>query len=305
MIKTYKHNDLEWIDLVSPSQDEVRSLYEKYNLPPAVAENLLTPSVQPKTDRYDTCLYMALHFPTKQKKGSGMENQEMDFCIGKNFLITTRASEFGSVHEFSKMFEVNSILGKSKEFKHAGYLFYYLMRHLYSTLGLELALITSGLGDIENKIFGGKEREMVIALSSLSRTALDFKRSMRLHGAVLESLFSAGKSFFADEEFGFYFKSILTEFYTIDETASATLESIRELRDTNDSLVSTKQNEVVQILTVVAFMALPLTVISALFQIDAVSRPIIGHPGDFWILVIMMLVIIVGLYGYFKHKKWL
>ncbi len=304
MINVYKHKNLEWIDLVSPTQDEVRELYEKYALPPAVAEAFLTPSIKSKADRYPNCLYLALHFPLRQKGHSGMESREIDFCVGKDFLITTGGAEFGSVHEFSKLFEVSSILGNTEPFDHAGFLLYYLMRHLYTSLNTELTLISGNIADIEKKIFEGKEREMVVALSELSRTLLDFMRPTRLHGHVLESLSHAGKTFFG-EAFSYHFKSMCSEYYTLEESASAALEALRELRYTNDSLVSTEQNQVVQVLTVIAFIALPLTVISSLFQIDAISRPIIGRPGDFWIIVILMAIIALSLYGYFKYKKWL
>jgi len=304
MLKTYKHKNLEWTDLVDPTQEEVRNVYEKYGLSPAVAEDLLSPSIQPKADWYEKCLYLSLYFPVKQKGKSAMQSEEIDFCIGREFLITARHREIASLHEFSKMFEVGTILGHSQSLEHGGHLFYYLIRHLYSTLGLELNLLTASLSEIEDNMFSGKEREMVTTLSTLSRTVLDFRLSLETHGALLESLSSGGRAFFGDE-FAFYLKSILADFATLDKTAASRLEVIRELRNTNNSLVSIRQNEIIQALTVIAVLALPLTVVSNLLPLEPVARLIIGHPADLWIILIIMAIIMVALYGYFKHKKWL
>jgi len=78
-----------------------------------------------------------------------------------------------------------------------------------------------------------------------------------------------------------------------------------ELKDTNDSLLNTKQNQITQILTVVAFIALPLSIITSLLQIDMRSRPIVGIENDFWIVLGALVIIGFGLFLYFKKKKWL
>jgi Mg2+ and Co2+ transporter CorA len=63
MIKEYKNKELTWIDLTSPSLEEVRTLMGRYALDPRVAEDLMTPSLKPKVDLYKDYIYLILHFP--------------------------------------------------------------------------------------------------------------------------------------------------------------------------------------------------------------------------------------------------
>ena len=304
MIATYRHKNLEWVDLGSPTDEDIRQVFEKYALPATAAEELLRPSIQSKAKRYDNCLYLTLHFPTRRTGSVARESREIDFCIGKNFLITSHAAEMPNIHEFTKLFEVNSMIGASEPFEHGGHLFYHLMKHLYSSLILEVDTASARLGEIENNVFAGKEREMVLSLSEMSRMMLDFKRTIRPHASALESLLLSSKNFFSDD-FSLHFKSILSEASGAYENIAGNLESVRELRDTTAVLVTTKQNEVIKILTAGVLIGVPLTVTVTLFQMESVSRPIIGRPGDFWIMVIILAIITLGILAIFKFKKWL
>ena len=80
---------------------------------------------------------------------------------------------------------------------------------------------------------------------------------------------------------------------------------LNELRETNNSLLSTKQNEIMKVLTIVSFIAYPLTILAALFQMNTKYTPIVGMPNDFWIVTGTMFIVAIIFYLYFKSKKWL
>ena len=78
-----------------------------------------------------------------------------------------------------------------------------------------------------------------------------------------------------------------------------------ELRDTNNSLLSTSQNEVMKTLTVVTFIVFPLSLIAGLFQMNVPGTPLSNNPDGFWIVVGIM-VCVSGLLAWFTiHRKWL
>jgi Mg2+ and Co2+ transporter CorA len=80
---------------------------------------------------------------------------------------------------------------------------------------------------------------------------------------------------------------------------------LHELRETNNSLVSTKQNEVMLVLTLTAFVTFPLSLMASLFGMGALHTPIIGQPFDFWIILTIMGIASLAMFGYFHYKKWL
>jgi magnesium transporter len=304
MLTRYKHRDVLWVDLESPTQEEVRTLMAEFHLPPEVAEETLRPTLKPRVEFYPGHLiYLILHFPAFKHTHGTAQNQEVDFIVGKNFLITTRYDTIDPLHKFSKVFEVNSILDKSDIGEHAGQLFYYMVRKLYRSLEHELEYIRDALRDIEQRIFEGKERAMVSELSRVSRDLINFKQALAAHREVLESFDVAARTFFGDE-YLYELKTILGEYYRVEHNITLNLDTLAELRETNNSLLSTKQNEIMKLLTMMTFMTAPLSLIAALYSMNTKVLPIAGQEGDFWIILSLMALVVLCLSLFFIRKHW-
>ena len=82
-------------------------------------------------------------------------------------------------------------------------------------------------------------------------------------------------------------------------------ELINSIEQTNNSLLSTKQNETMKILTIMAFITFPLSLIASIFGMNTLNIPIIGNVYDFWIVIGVMLGVSLVMFIYFKYKKWI
>ena len=69
-------------------------------------------------------------------------------------------------------------------------------------------------------------------------------------------------------------------------------------------MISHRQNDVLRVLTVFSVIVLPLTLISGIFGMN-VQFPGEGTHLGFWIVVALMLSTIVGMFGFFRLKRWL
>lgn len=304
MISRYKYKDLVWLDVLSPTPEEVRVLMDEFGIHPLVAEELLVPTLRSKVDLYQDFIYLILHFPTISHKHDGGRDQEIDFIIGNKFIITAHYDFVDQLHEFSKEFEVNSILEKSNIGDHSGFILFYILKDLYKMLDGELEHISHDFNEIQAKIFSGNERDMVNSISHLNRDLLNFKQILRPHKEVLESFEIAGTKFFG-VDFSYYLHTIVGEFYKISSILDGHRETLLDLRDTNDSLLTTKTNDIMKLLTVMSFTMLPLSFVAAIFGMNATDMPIIGKPNDFWILLGAMVIAGVFLAGFFRFRKWL
>lgn len=303
MLSRYTQRNLTWIDCTSPTPVEVRGLITEFGIDPLIAEELLLPSFKPKVERRGDVLYVILHFPILHNAHQKHE-QEIDFLIGKNFLITTRYVTMDPLHSFAKAFAADNVLSPTGTATHGGHLFVLLVRNLYSALLNECDTLERRLRDIEEHIFAGEEKHMVARLSHTGRLIHDFRQSLLSHGEMLASFEPVGTRMFGPE-FSYYVHDVVGSYERIQRRIENLRDSLGELRETNNSLLSTKQNEIMKTLTVLAFVFLPLTFITGLFGMNTEHNPIVGNAYDFWIVLSGMLLIAAGCFLYFRHKDWL
>jgi magnesium transporter len=299
-----RHNGLTWIDLENPSREEVAEVVGEFGIDAAVAEEVLSPTRKPRIDLFDEYLFLILHFPALRHSHTTTTLQEIDFIVGKRYLITVHYDTVDAIDKFSQVFETNSVLNASPIGDHAGFLFYFLIQKLYHSLEHELEYIESALESIENRIFAGNEKEMVRELSFYGRDLADIVKAIGYHEEVLSSLEIAGETLFG-ASFRFYLHRVLGEYHRVRHGLSAAQHFFDELRETNNSLLSTKQNEVMKTFTVMAFITLPLSLVAGVFGMNVEHTPISGHPLDFWIVIILMVVLSLVMYALFKYRKWL
>ena len=304
MIERYTHKGLTWVDLESPTGEEVRQVMEEFGVHPLVGDELLVPTLRGKVDLYENHIYLVLHFPAFRHSHTKDGNQEIDFIIGKDYLITTHYDTIDPIHKFSKVFEVNSILDKSDIGNHAGFLFFYMIRKIYRSLYHELDYLDDRLEEAEAAIFGGGEQSMVQYLAGINHDLLNFKQALRSHSEVLSSLEVAGKEFFG-EKFSYHLRSITGEYYKVSGTLEGLKETMTDLRDTNDSLLSAKTNNIMKILTIITFATFPSVLLAGIFGMNAQATPFVGTPHDFWTILSLMLFTTVLTFGFFIYKKWL
>ena len=306
MIQTRHYNNLTWVDVESPSTDEILELVNTYGLSTRIGEDMRSNNSKPRIEYHDSYIYLVLHIPvrTKVKGKYSIEEKEIDFIIAKDFLITIKYTMIESLHNFSKVFETDAIVDKKNLGNHAGFIFYYMLKRIYAHMLKDLESMKGSLVYAEGKIFDGDERHMVEVLSNISRELIDLKQTSRLHKEVIEAFAPIAHRFFGPD-FKSYVDDILKEYAKIHDLVGNYRELLNELRETNDSILSTKQNEVMKTLTVVAFIAFPMTVISEIFTMNTVYTPLVGVPHDFEIILGFMLVVAFTIFAIVKYKKWL
>lgn len=304
MLTTYKHKGLSWVDLESPTADEVKKIMQKYNISPLVADELLRSTIRPRVDVYGNFIYLILHFPLFDLSRKRSVAGEIDFIIGKNFLITAHYRSIAPLHEIAKMFEVGMLVSEKRLAKNPGQLVFFIAKHLYDFTLRQLDHIHSKISAIEENIFTGKEKEMVKEISYAQGDILEFKRSIHSHGGVLNSLKFAGEKFFSSD-FAYYVNDMIRELNQVENLVENSKETIELLQDTNNSLLSNRTNEIMQTLTVLAFATFPLVFLSQLFGMNVRNIPFTSARGGFWILILIMIFPTVGVLAFLKRKKWL
>ncbi len=302
MIERYKYKNLTWIDVVTPTPEEVREVAAEAKIPPEFTHDLTTMIPHSKTYYKKGALKITLDFPIVRRTDIDHPH-EVKFIATRTHLVTVRFEDIEAVHRFSKEFEVRCMLQSGKT-STTPRLFLSLLDFMYDALYLKLDFLEAKLKDVEQGIFSEREREMVTEISHVSRRLIAFRQTLGSHENALKRLHEGitaafGKKYAPNAEY------LEHHYRNLTRRVHALISTLEDLRDTNMGLLTTKQNEVMKIFTILAFITFPLTLFTSLFGMNTVTTPIVGQEGDFWFIVGIMMFVSIFFFVYFKYKRWI
>jgi len=79
---------------------------------------------------------------------------------------------------------------------------------------------------------------------------------------------------------------------------------IEALESTNESVISHRQSDILYLLTIFIVVLTPLTFITGLFGMN-VHFPGFNSEPAFWSSLVLMLLVGIGMIGFFRWKRWL
>jgi len=302
MITRYTQQGATWADLYNPSHEEIREVMEEYGIEPGLMGDLTSPVPRSGAVSAHGVIKVTLDFPVV-KLSEREQPQEIKFLIGKKVLVSVRYGDIAALDRFAKEFEVAATLQKTKKSPNGGHIFVGLMNALYAALAQKLDYMEARLTDIEEEMFDEHEKAMVVEISRVSQRLIMFRQTLMVHESVLAEV----KPLF-HELFSPVCADAITDleltFHTLARDLATLTANIIELRETNNSLLFTKQNEIMQTLTVMASITFPLALLSSIFGMNTVL-PLTGTPDDFWLIIGIMLIAAGLLFLLFRHKRWL
>jgi len=298
-----KNKELTWIYFKKPSADDILAVKKKFNLHPLIIEEFSTPTLRPKATQYDNCLFLSIHIPLFDVENKTTYASEIDVVITKDTLITSCDYEIFQLVDFFNEIKDNK---KKKEIymsQSPGALLRFIVEMLLESCFPKLDHIAKKLDHIEDEIFAGHEKEMVLELSLIKRDVLNFRRTMKPQRSVFESLVQ--KDFrMIEPELKPYFQDLIGTNIRIWNTLESLKETTESMEQTNNSLLSNKLNLTMKVLTIFSAVMLPMTVYSNILAMSA-HIPFADNPNAFWIHLSIMFVISLFTILVFRIKKWI
>ena len=305
MITRHERGTVTWVDLESPSRDEVREVMEEFDVDERIEEEIAASSPYPLAIAFPGYAYLVLHFPVTGSE-DGTRVQEVDFVVGKNFLITVRYEPIDSLHTLHRVLEAEDLLGTSKKMK-ADEILTRVMHGLYTAIRAEVEQTGQKLERIEREIFSGKERQAVRKISESTRVLLRFETALARHAEPLADFLAIlGTPAFFGTRFDEHAARIEAERTHVAMLVNSLRAIATELRNTNDSILTAAQNRIIQVLTVFSFVSYPPHLLAGIYAMHTTkSMPIVGMAGDFWIILSLMASTVL-LFFIIAHKnRWI
>jgi len=296
---------LTWVHLDSPTSEEAALLQERYGWHPLDIEDVLSRRQRPKIDEYaeDGYLFVVLHFPVYDKTVQRLNAAELDSFVGQDYLVTLPNVELLPVTRLFRRCEEDEALRNQLFSKGSGYLFYHVLDDLFDYCFPILDKIAYKLDSIEDDVFEGRSEEVVRDISDAKQEIISYRKIIKPERATLRVLERQIERFLP-EELELYFDDIVDAAERIWDLLDNHKEVVEALEDTNESVISHRQNRVLLVLTIVSVILLPLTLITGLFGMN-VKFPGFDTARAFWIICGTMLAIAVSLIAYFRSRRWL
>jgi len=302
-MKILKNKELTWVYFKKPSADDILAVKKKFNLHPLIIEEFSTPTLRPKATQYNNCLFLSIHIPLFDVENKTTYASEIDVVITKNTLITSCDYEIFQLADFFNEIKDNKKKKETYMSQSPGALLRSIVEMLLESCFPKLDHIAKKLDHIEDEIFAGHEKEMVLELSLIKRDILNFRRTMKPQRSVFESLVQ--KDFqMIEPELKPYFQDLIGTNIRIWNTLESLKETTESMEQTNNSLLSNKLNLTMKVLTIFSAVMLPMTVYSNILAMSA-QIPFGKNPNAFWIHLSIMFVISLFTILVFKIRKWL
>jgi len=305
MITRHKRGKTVWVDLECPTEEEISVVMDEFDIDERIHEEISTPTPYPLSISFPGYTYLILHFPVAGSE-DGTRSQEIDFIVGKTFVLTARYETIESLHNLHRILEAEELLNLPEKLLKTGELLERVMSRLYASISEDIEQAGRRLERIERDIFSGKEQNTVRKISEAGRILLRFETALKRHREPLADFLSAlGTPAFFGSNFEEHAAHIEARRIHAADLVASYRAVAQELRITNDSLLSASQNQVTKTLTVLAFTGVPLTLIASVFGMNVEAMPIVHGPNGFWIIVGLMIAMAFLFFVFFRFKKWL
>jgi magnesium transporter len=294
---------LSWIHLDAPTLAEVELLAERFGWHPLDLEDVLSRRQRPKVDEYPDYLFGILHFPVYDKSIQRLNAAELDFFVGNGYLVTLPVVELLPVTRlFARCHEEDELRDQLFS-KGSGYLLYHILDDLFDYCFPILDKIGHKLDSVEDDMFEERAEDVVRDLSNVKQEIISYRKIIKPERSTLRTLERQVERFLP-EDLELYFDDIVDGSERIWDLLDNYKEVVEALEQTNESVISHRQNDVLRVLTVVTVILLPLTLITGIFGMN-VHFPGFESSAAFWVLAGFMLGLAVGLTAFFRIKRWL
>jgi len=290
-----------WVDIEKPGEADRRLLADVMHFHELSVRDALAETHHPKIEPYDGYLYVILHGIQAHGQRSGFVTADIDFFIGRNYLVTVRHAPSRSIAEQQ---EVCARHGQVLAEGPAS-LFHRIVDRMVDHYRPEIDAIEDRIEVIERQVFEKPKRSPLKAILALKRDIAILRR------VALPQRDAVGR--LARREFpeipdslAYRFRDVYDHLVQITDEAVFFQDRITGLLDAHLSSQSNRLNQVMKVLTVIATIFMPPTVLSSMFGMN-VTLPVFPGGGDaqFWWIFGIIVAMAGAMLWMFRRADWL
>jgi len=296
--------DLTWVSIAGPTERETEYLSQNYPFHPLDLDDCLSRIQRPKIDEYEDYLFVVLHFPVFNPEARVTTPSQVSVFIGDKYLITLHKGELKPLVKLFRDCQINEEARQEHFSQGSGYLLYRMIDRLVDYCLPILSKIGDNIERVEEDIFSEEMPRAIREISVLRRDVISFRRIVWPMRAVIAGLEPKIRGF-TKMDLEVYFGDTVDHMDKIWDGLDEYKEIIEGLNDTHDSLATNRTNEVVRMLTIIATVLLPITVVASIFGMNIPLGPFGDSVYSPLYIFLICLAIISGMLYFFRRQHWI
>lgn len=302
-LESVTFGDLTWINIERPTEREIEYLAQNYPFHPLDLDDCLSRIQRPKIDEYEDYLFLVFKFPVFIKEVRVTTPSQVSVFIGENYLITLHKGELKPLVKLFKECQIDEESRQEYFSQGPGFLLYRTLDRLVDYCFPIVNKIGENIEDVEISIFSNEMPRAIKDISILRRDVISFRRVIWPMRAVIGSLEPKLRPY-TRMDMAVYFGDMVDHVDKIWDALDEYKEIIEGLNDTHDSLVTNRTNEVVRVLTTIATILLPITVVASIYGMN-IPIPFENSPLSFFFVIATWIVIISFMLYFFRRHHWI
>jgi magnesium transporter len=287
-----------WLDIESAEPDDFTMLREVFRFHPLALEDSEHFGQRPKLEEYDDFVFFVVYGAAPPPDADRLV--EMHIFYSENYLVTVRREHAPSCQELRERYAKTS--GKLER---PIVVLYRLLDSLSDSFFPALEDYDERIDGVEDEIFKGPREEQLQEIVRMKRSLNRLRRVVGPQRDVASQLFGGAAVVpGSDPEAERYFRDIFDHLIRVADLIDSYKDLLTGAMDVYLSSVSNRLNIVIQRLTVIATLALPLIVITGFFgqNFGFLVRHINGWPAFVGYGIVAPLLLFFALITYLKRR---
>jgi magnesium transporter len=290
-----------WVDLADPTPEEARLLTDVFHFHELAVEDAISALQYPKLEAYEGFLYLVLHGIDLRAGRHGFTTHDLDFFLGRSFLVSVHDGKRRSIGQVRDHCDRNGHLLARGPVA----VLHQIVDSLIDHYNPEIDSLEERLDHIETEVFSNPKPAVVRKILALKRDIAALRRIALPQRDALGRL--ARREFeMIPQEFAYGFRDVYDHLVRITDEGLIFQDRVTGILEAHFSNVSNRLNQVMKVLTVIATIFMPLTVLTGAFgmNVDLPAFPG-GRAVQFWWLTGIMVAVSVFMLWLFRRQKWM
>ena len=287
-----------WLDLVNPSQNEIKEVVEKTGIDKEILLKMLDEEELPRIEKRNEETLIILDTPYLADSNSKLKYKTNPLGIiisEKGFLITLSLKEQPFVNYFKNINIENFTLKRKCN------LISQIFIMVAGRYQKELTSINEYINNREKVLLKSTNNKELVNLLNIEKTLVYFITSLRANEAALERI-AKGNVIAIDKNSEEQITDALIETKQAVETATIYREILSSMTDTYATIISNNLNDIMKFLASITIVCSIPTMVASFIGMNVPLGPI-GHGSFSFIIIIIVSIILSLLIAYILRKK--